>query len=100
MTALSRFAGGPRDHDGMLGTRRARWLHFHLVVPDALFSELEGGGVSRHDLGAPMREELERLLGRVVKRAVEMLRARRLLEQAPVADALVPELMRMPGSPG
>ncbi len=63
------------------GSKLNGHLHHHLVVPDAVFEEGEECGARRVDLPPPTRDELARVLARVVRRTMEMLRSRGLLEE-------------------
>ncbi len=71
------------------GAKLNAHLHHHLVVPDAVFVQADDGGACRLDLAPPTRDELARLLERVVRRTLEMLRSRGLLdEEVDLDDAL------------
>jgi Transposase zinc-binding domain/Putative transposase len=60
--------------------------HFHVLVPEAVFEELDGAELRLHRLPRPTDAEVETLAVTVARRTLALLRARGLLEEEAVPD--------------
>ncbi len=60
--------------------------HFHVLVPEAVFEELDGAELRLHPLPRPTDAEVETLAVTVARRTLALLRARGVLEEEAVAD--------------
>ncbi|MBI5545329.1 MAG: transposase [Deltaproteobacteria bacterium] len=49
-------------------------IHQHVLVPDGVFVEKQDGGVGFVGLKAPRREDLERILSRVITKTLAVAR--------------------------
>ncbi|MGD0529759.1 MAG: transposase, partial [Polyangiaceae bacterium] len=61
-------------------------VHFHVVVPDGVFTRGPGAGVVFHPAAAPTREQLEAIVQRVHDRAEAWLRRRGHLDERPTEE--------------
>ena len=61
-------------------------VHFHVVVPDGVFTRDPGAGVVFHPAAAPTREQLEAIVQRVHDRAEAWLRRRGHLDERPTEE--------------
>ena len=62
--------------------------HFHVLVPEAVFEELDEAELRLHPLPRPTDAEVEKLAVTVARRTLALLRARGVLEEAAPDGAL------------
>jgi hypothetical protein len=74
--------------------------HFHVLVPEAVFEELDNAELRLHPLPRPTDAEVETLAVTVARRTLALLRARGVLEEEAVANGVldVLQLARHPGA--
>jgi len=60
--------------------------HFHVLVPEAVFEEVDEGELRLHPLPRPTDAEVETLAATVARRTLALLRARGVLEEEAVPD--------------
>jgi len=60
--------------------------HFHVLVPEAVFEELDEAELRLHPLPRPTDREVEALAVTVARRTLALLRARRVLNEEAVPD--------------
>jgi hypothetical protein len=69
------------------GSRLDLNVHHHALLPEGAFTLGEEGSVGFHELERPSREELERILERIIVKTMAMAEGRGLIEAEP-CDAL------------
>jgi hypothetical protein len=60
--------------------------HFHVLVPEAVFEEVDESELRLHPLPPPTDAEVERLAITVARRVLCLLQARRVLEEESLPD--------------
>ncbi len=69
-----------------LGSALQLTPHFHVLVPEAVFEELDGAELRLHPLPRPTEAEVETLAVTVARRVLRLLHARGVLEEQAVPD--------------